>query len=92
METSNVVSAEVHAEGHHGTVLITVNGKPVRLSTHEATGLQIKEAAIAQQVQIELSFILELEEHGKTRIISDGETVHLHEGSSFTAIRNDDNS
>ncbi len=80
-------------EGPHQIVHIKVNDQNVEMPSHEATGLQIKEAAIAQGVQIQTNFVLELDEgHKKSRVIGDSETVHLHEGTSFTAIRNDDNS
>jgi len=80
-----------HEQKH--VVHIKVNDQNVVMPTHEANGLQIKEAAIAQGVQIQLNFLLELDEgHKKSRVIDNNETVHLHDGMSFTAIRNDDNS
>ena len=39
-------------------VHIHVNEKPVILGTHEATGLVIKETAIAQHVPIQPDFVL----------------------------------
>jgi hypothetical protein len=78
---------------HQHLVAITVNTKTVRISGPTATGLQIKEAAIAQGVQIELSFQLseKIGEH-KTKVIGDTDTVHLHEGQVFVAVADDDNS
>jgi hypothetical protein len=74
-------------------VEIRVNRKPVVVSQHEVTGLQIKEAAIAQGVKIQLSFQLSEElGHHQTRIVGDAETVHVHEGSRFLAVHGDDNS
>ncbi len=49
--------------GRHG-VTVKVNNKPVVISRRRVTGLQIKEAAIAQGVEIELDFILTLEARG----------------------------
>ena len=50
--------------GHEVTV--EVNNKPVTLTEKRVTGIEIKEAAIAQDVQIELDFILVREaEHGR---------------------------
>lgn len=74
-------------------VEIVVNKKPVRVEGPKATGLEIKEAAIAQGVEIELSFQLS-EDLGdrKTKIIGDTDTVTLHEGEVFVAIADDDNS
>jgi hypothetical protein len=74
-------------------VEIVVNKKPVRVQGPKATGLQIKEAAIAQGVAIELTFQLseKLGDH-KTKIIDNTDTVTLHEGSVFVAVADDDNS
>ena len=78
---------------HEHLVDITVNTKPVRIPGPKATGLQIKEAAIAQGVQIELSFQLseKLGEH-KTKIVGNTDTVTVHEGAVFVAVADDDNS
>ena len=74
-------------------VEIVVNKKPVRVEGPKATGLEIKEAAIAQGVEVELSFQLseDLGEH-KTKIIGNSDTVTLHEGEVFVAIADDDSS
>lgn len=74
-------------------VRVTVNGKPVVLREHRVTGLQIKEAAIAQHVAIELSFILQEElPNGHHKIIGDSDSIEVHDHDRFTAIPNDDNS
>jgi hypothetical protein len=72
---------------------ILVNKHPVRLDGPKATGLAIKEAAIAQGVQIELSFQLseKIGDH-KTEIIDNADIVILHEGAVFVAVADDDNS
>jgi hypothetical protein len=77
----------------HQLVEIVVNNRPVRIKGPTATGLQIKEAAVAQGVKIELSFQLseKLGDH-KTKVIGDAETVTLHEGAVFVAVADDDNS
>lgn len=84
------VAAEVQTRH---LVDIVVNKKPVRIEGPKATGLQIKEAAIAQGVQIQVSFQLseKLGDH-KTKVIGDGDTVTLHEGAVFVAVADDDNS
>lgn len=79
-------------EVHHRTVEITVNKKEVRMDVHRATGLQIKEAAIAQGVQIELDFQLALVHGHERRIIGDADTVELHKHEKFVATASDDNS
>jgi hypothetical protein len=72
---------------------ITVNRHPVKIEGHEATGLRIKETAIAQGVTIELGFLLSerIGEH-KTRKIRDNEEVVLRSGEEFIATADDDNS
>ena len=74
-------------------VVISVNEQPVDLRGHMATGAEIKEAAIAQGVRIELNFVL-LEElpNGTSRNVGDNDPVHLREHLRFAAIRPDDNS
>jgi hypothetical protein len=77
---------------HHRTVEITVNKKKVRMEGMRATGLQIKEAAIAQGVQIEPDFQLALIHGHERRIIGDTDEVELHEDQKFVATASDDNS
>jgi len=74
-------------------VRISVNNLPVTVPQHDVTGLEIKQAAIAQGVKIELSFQLSEElSDKKTRIIGNSEIVGVHEGSRFIAVAGDDNS
>jgi hypothetical protein len=83
---------EVEAERH--LVEIEVNNTTVEIDGPTATGLQIKEAAIAQHVaNIEITFLLSkvIGEH-KTEGVGDNEVVHLHKGEKFTAVADDDNS
>lgn len=78
----------------HHLVNIVVNRHPVRIEGPKATGLQIKEAAIAQQVpNIQLSFQLseKLGDH-KTKVIGNTDPVTLHEGAVFVLVADDDNS
>jgi hypothetical protein len=75
------------------TVEIKVNGKPVSMPDKDVTGLEIKTAAAAQGVAIEMNFVLQMElPNGTSKIIGDNDLVKIHHGSSFTAIRPDDNS
>ena len=79
-------------EIHTKLVQIRVNDMPVTVP-HHVTGLQIKEAAIAAHVPIQLDFVLSLElGHGKTKIVTDNESITVHEGSEFVAVAPDDNS
>lgn len=74
-------------------VEITVNERAVNVQRGEQSGLQIKEAAIAQGVQIELDFVLTRHTAGgKTRIIGNQDFVTVHRGERFTAVADDDKS
>lgn len=80
-----------HAKKH--IVTVTVNEQPVKLEGNEATGAQIKTAAIAQGVLIQPNFVLQEElPNGTSRIIGDNDEVRLREHLRFTAIAPDDNS
>lgn len=87
-------STEKHEHGtreHNGHLItVSVNEHPVKLLGHTETGVQIKTAAIEQGVDIHLNFVL-LEElpDGKSRVVEDNETVHLHESLRFTAHEKD---
>jgi hypothetical protein len=86
-------SAEQVREVPEHEVEIAVNGKPVKVMGPKRTGLEIKQAAIAQGVQIRADFQLseELGDH-KTKIIGDTDVVTVHKGSKFIAVAGDDNS
>jgi Multiubiquitin len=88
-ETSSSAAAEAH-----GTVTVTVNRKPVTLERHRVTGLEIKQAAIAQGVEIELDFLLTLEafEGQPARTIDDDEVITVTKHSAFRANDGDDDS
>ncbi len=74
------------------TLTITVNKKAVEMEERRVTGLEIKQAAIAQHVKIELDFQLALIEPRGERIIGDNDEVHLAKHSTFVATAGDDNS
>src|ERR1700677_1399354 len=84
------IAPEELEERHH-LVDIVVNKKEVRIEGPKATGRQIKEAAIAQGVKIELSFQLseKIGEH-KTKVIDNTDEVRLSEGQVFVAVADDD--
>jgi hypothetical protein len=77
-----------------GDVTVTVNTKPVTLAAHRVTGLQVKEAAIAQGVEIQLDFLLTLEAHGgqPARTVDDDDTITVTKHSEFSANDGDDDS
>ena len=89
--TSTVEHDHEHEQGHR--VAITVNNKQVTVTGPKITGQQIKEAAIAQGVQIELDFLLSEElPSGETQIVGDTDIVTVNKHSKFTAVAGDDNS
>jgi hypothetical protein len=91
----STAAVETAAEaGAHGTVTVTVNTKPVRLPSHRVTGLEIKQHAIAQGVQIEADFLLTWEAHDghPARSVDNGETITVTKHSVFSANDGDDDS
>ena len=74
-------------------VTVKVNNKPVQVFGPKATGLEIKQAAIAQGVEIELDFQLALiKPNGRHEIIGDDDEVTVNKNSEFKATAADDNS
>lgn len=74
-------------------VEIFINDKPIKITRGEHTGLEIKQAAIAQGVNIQLDFILNLEKRkGETQVIGDTDPVKVKKGQHYVAIADDDNS
>jgi len=72
---------------------VTVNGQFVVLTGRKVTGLQIKEAAIAAGVPIQLDFVLsEVRPSGEQKIVPDDREVTVKSGDEFWAIPGDDNS
>ena len=75
------------------TITIEVNDHKVEMPTAPATGLEIKEAAIKQGVNIQLNFVLQVQlPNGSNKVIGDDDKVLLTEHLAFTAIAADDNS
>lgn len=83
---------EKHEE-HRREVNFKLNRKPVRVHGHDHTGMQIKQAAIAQHVNIAPDFLLFLlHDHRPNEPIGDTQTVRVTDESRFHAIADDDNS
>lgn len=79
--------------GKTHTIEIEVNGKPVEMTKVEATGLAIKEAAVAQGVNIQVGFMLQQElPNGSSKVVGNDDIVQLRKHLRFTAIAPDDNS
>ena len=75
------------------TVTVEVNDHKVEMPAGPATGLEIKQAAIKQDVKIELNFVLLMQlPNGSSKMVGDDDKVQLTEHLTFTAIAPDDNS
>ena len=75
------------------TITIEVNEHKVEMPAGPATGFEIKEAAIKQDVNIQLNFVLQVQlPNGSSKVVGDDDKVALTEHLSFTAIAADDNS
>ncbi len=72
---------------------ISVNHNKVVVPERTLTGLEIKDAAIAQGVNIRRDFVLiHVLPNGKRDTVGDEDPVKVHNGSEFEAIADDDNS
>lgn len=83
--------ADAAASG--GPVSIHVNNQAVTVDGPRVTGLQIKEAAIAQGVAIGVDFVLsKLNPNGRPEIVGNADVVTVNKNSKFTATDDDDDS
>lgn len=73
-------------------VTVNVNTKPVALPDHKTTGRQIKEAAVAQGVAIEVGFKLFRVTGSNQPPVLDDEQITVRQGEDFRAVAADDNS
>ncbi len=74
-------------------IRVEVNDMPVIIDKKEATGLHIKQLAIAQNVPIQIGFQLIMERPGQpSKVVGDDEKIHVKTGMKFRAIPADDNS
>lgn len=73
-------------------ITIEVNNRPVKMKEHQPTGLEIKEAAIAQGVRIQIDFQLVKKVNERSIPIGDQERVKIKEGDKFRANDGEDNS
>ena len=80
-------------DSRHKTVTIEVNDHKVEMPAGPATGLEVKQAAIKQGVNIQVNFVLQVQlPNGSSKVIGDNDKVPLTEHLAFTAIAADDNS
>lgn len=70
-----------------------VNGRLIKLKKGTYSGLDIKQAAIAAGVAIQIDFVLSVETSpGHSLTIGDNDEIKIHNGQQFTALADDDNS
>lgn len=74
------------------TITITLNRQPVTMTDKHPTGLEIKQAAITQGVEIQIDFQLSQKVGKKFKPVSDEQRVKIDEGDEFRAVAGDDNS
>lgn len=93
MSEPTAASVVVQAVPSALRVQVHINGETVNLDRPEATGVEIKAAAIAAGVPIQADFVLsEVLPSGKQKIVPDDRKIHLKDGDEFWAIPGDDNS
>jgi hypothetical protein len=74
-------------------VSIVVNSSPVTLAQGKYTGLQIKEAAIAQGVNdVGLDFVLSVQRGSHYEVVGDADVIEIHPNLDFVVVTGDDNS
>lgn len=73
-------------------ITVLVNNKPVTLTERRPTGLEIKQAAISQGVDIQVDFQLSHKVGKKFLPVGDDERVAITKNSEFSAVDGDDNS
>lgn len=84
---------EAEHDDRHVHITVTVNEKPVTFEQRHATGMQIKETAIHQGINIQRDFVLyRVKGPGHLEPIGDNEEVSLHPQDRFRATAPDDNS
>jgi multiubiquitin len=86
-------ASETAAGPHDHTVVVKVNNQPVTVPAPKATGRQIKEAAIATGLPIQLDFVLsQVLPNDRTKIVGDNDEITVNKNSEFAAVAPDDNS
>ncbi|MEW2274176.1 multiubiquitin domain-containing protein [Streptomyces griseofuscus] len=94
METPTELTASADPASRRPlAVTVKVNNQPVVLPDREVTGLEVKQAAIAQGLPIDLGFQLSIKHgHGRYEIVADDEPIRVHPNEDFLAVPPDDNS
>ena len=89
MAATNSIAEDLYVK----TVTIEVNDHKVEMPAGPATGLEVKQAAIKQDVNIQPNFVLQVQlPNGSSKVVGDDDKVLLTDHLAFTAIAPDDNS
>lgn len=93
------MSESIHEADKHGPTIhppaVTIqmnNTHTVKLPDKKTTGLEIKEASIAQGVPIQLGFVLFRLTGHQQHPVRDDDQITVHDGEEFRCVDNDDNS
>jgi hypothetical protein len=91
---SESVIADIGHDGGHRprTITVIINNQRVELPERRMTGLEIKQAAIAQGVEIGLNFQVSVEIGKHWEVVGDNDTITVHERQEFIIVAPDDNS
>ena len=93
MSTSASVNVSKDDAHRPRTITVTVNySHTVELPERLMTGLEIKQAAMAQGVEIESSFQLSAKRGHLYEVIGDTDTIRVHQREEFLVVAPDDNS
>jgi len=93
-EDHSKVAQSAADHGNHGTVDVKVNGTKVTLGQHRVTGLDIKDAAVAQRVpHVTVEFtLMRVNKDDSLTTIPNGELITVTKKSEFKMVAADDNS
>ena len=82
-------AAQSEAKDTPKLVTVSVNGTPVTVP-HKLTGEQLKEAAIAAGVRIQVDFNVYRKEGANYEPITDGDEITVHKDEQFRCVAADD--
>ena len=89
MTTQDIATEDIRLK----TVTIEINDHKVTMPAGLATGREIKDAAIKAGVNIQPTFMLQVQlPNGSSKVVGDTDKIPLTEHLAFTAIADDDNS
>lgn len=74
------------------TIPVTINNQTVQLPERKMTGLEIKQAAAAQSLPVDIGFQLSVKHGHRYQIVGDTDTIRIRRNLEFLAVPPDDNS